>query len=209
MAASSEMINYRERVAARIPIDFYNSQTETPITEVNVHFLDPLDQYTGCPKHFFKNARKLTMKNAIVCLGIKIKTLVFTHFSKLLRLSQHLKFYRIAFQRAGVNRPSSQCCPSSPLRASFRKKLRSNPSAHLPVIKTYNSWHRSPPLRRSFWPARNPCLIFRPLLPLALRQRLHLHLPTTHPPPRMASCIFHTLYRNYFIALPWISAAPG
>lgn len=39
--------------------------------------------------------------------------------------------------------PPSQCSSSNSLKASFRKRYESNPSAHLPVIKTYNSWHPS------------------------------------------------------------------
>ena len=86
-----------------------------------------------------------------------------------------------------------------------RKRIRSNPSAHLPVIKTYNSRQ----------PSAKPCP--RPLSylssssllpsPLAPRQSASSFSSSPYASHRMPSCIFHTLYRNYFIALPWISAS--
>ena len=89
-----------------------------------------------------------------------------------------------------------------------RKRIRSNPSAHLPVIKTYNSRQPSAkpcPRPLSYLSSSSlPSLLPSPLAP---RQSASSFSSSPYASHRMPSCIFHTLYRNYFIALPWISAS--
>lgn len=87
-----------------------------------------------------------------------------------------------------------------------KKKIRSNPSAHLPVIKTYNS--REPSAKPC--PSQPLSYLSSSFLPspLAPRQSASSFSSSPYTSHRMPSCIFHTLYRNYFIALPWISALP-
>lgn len=86
-----------------------------------------------------------------------------------------------------------------------RKRIRSNPSAHLPVIKTYNSRQLSAkPCPRPLSYLSSSSLLPSPLAP---RQSASSFSSSPYASHRMPSCIFHTLYRNYFIALPWISAS--